>query len=244
MRLLWLPDLLRQWGLTVVTQPGWTTRGESFPALPEVVIGHHTGTRATAPGELPTLRVLVEGRSDLPGPLCQVALSRTGVAHVIASGKANHAGRGAWEGVTSSNLTVGIEVEHPGSGPWLPAQLGAFDRVAAALLSGLGQRASNYCGHREWALPEGRKVDPAGVDLDAQRARIAHLLAPRPIVTEDPEMFLFRDPRSGRQYLREGGVSVWLNDGTDVSRFVKAGVCNVGDLTAALCDRLTKEAVR
>lgn len=187
-RLLWLPDRLRAWGLTVIEQPGWRTRGSAFPATPRVAIGHHTATPASAPGDLPTLRILRDGRSDLPGPLCQVALSRSGVVHVIASGKANHAGQGAWAGISSSALTVGCEVEHPGTGPWPPHLLGAFDRVMAALLDGLGQGASKYCGHREWALPAGRKVDPGGVDLDRQRLRIGGLLAagPRPAPAPKP----------------------------------------------------------
>jgi hypothetical protein len=188
-RLLWLPERLRAWGLTVVEQPGWRTRGAGFARTPVVAVGHHTATSARAPGDLPTLRILRDGRDDLPGPLCQVALSRSGVAHVIASGKANHAGPGRWAGITSSSLTVGCEVEHPGTGPWQPAQLAAFDRVMAALLDGLGQGASKYCGHREWAQPAGRKVDPGGVDLDRQRQRIHGLLqaGPRPSPTTAPK---------------------------------------------------------
>jgi hypothetical protein len=219
-RLLWLPDKLRAYGLTVVEQPGWRTRGNPFPRRPIVAIGHHTATSAQAPGDLPTLRILRDGRSDLPGPLCQVAVARSGVVHVIASGKANHAGRGRWGGVETSSLTVGCEVEHPGTGPWRPAQLAAFDRVMAALLDGLGQGASKYCGHREWALPAGRKVDPGGVDLDRQRNRIAGLLAagprpsapakppapPAPTVQEDEMYAVVSDPSGGGDYGTNGLV--------------------------------------
>jgi hypothetical protein len=211
-RLLWLPDKLRAYGLTVVEQPGWKTRGKPFEQTPRVALGHHTATSAKAPGDLPTLRILRDGRSDLPGPLCQVAVSRSGVAHVIAAGKANHAGKGAWAGITSSSLTVGCEVEHPGTGPWNPQQLSAFDRVMAALLDGLGRGASNYCGHREWALPRGRKIDPGGVDLDRQRHRIHGLLQagpprparkPTPAPLEQPEevhkvYVIFNDPTPGK----------------------------------------------
>jgi hypothetical protein len=186
-RLLWLPEVLREWGLTVELIPGWASRGQEFPRGPRVVVGHHTATNARAQGDLPTRSLLVQGRSPgnpaapdhLPGPLCQVGLGRSGRAYVIASGKANHAGKGAWQGFTVSSTTVGVEVEHPGSGPWPAVQLDAFDRVVAALLYGLGAPAEHYCGHREWALPVGRKPDPAGVNLNAQRARVAGLLSAR-----------------------------------------------------------------
>lgn len=186
MRLLDLPAWLAAYGLDVETVAGWQSRGVAFPALPKVVVGHHTATGNRARGDLPTLAILRDGRSDLPGPLCQIGLGRSGLAYVIASGKANHAGKGCWGDVTGGAMTVGIEVEHPGTGPWTAVQLDAFDRVAAALLEGLGATAEAYCGHREWALPRGRKVDPGGVDLDAQRRRIHALLA-RSTKTPAPE---------------------------------------------------------
>lgn len=183
-RLLWLPDALSRWltpaGFRVELVSGWETRGVAFPRSPLVVIGHHTATSAGAAGNLPTLGILRDGRSDLPGPLCQVGVGRDGTAYVIAAGKANHAGQGAWRDTTSSASTVGIEVEHPGTGTWSAKQLLAFDLVAAALLERLGAGALSYCGHREWALPAGRKVDPGGVDLPAQRRRLGKLLATGP----------------------------------------------------------------
>lgn len=180
MRLLWLPHLLERWGLDVELVPGWERRGQPFRAAPSIVVGHHTATSARARGDLPTLAVLRDGRSDLPGPLCQIGLGRSGRVYVVASGKANHAGRGAWKGLTDSARTIGVEVEHPGTGPWTAAQLRAFDLTAAALLDGLGSPASHYAGHREWALPAGRKVDPGGVNLTAQRARVRELLSRGP----------------------------------------------------------------
>lgn len=184
MRLLWLADVLREAGLAVEEVPGWRERGADLPGLCSVVIGHHTATPRTprnAKDDLPTRKVLVDGRSDLPGPLCQLALGRSGTYYVVAAGKASHAGRGAWAGVANSRRTIGIEAEHPGAGSWPSAQRDAFDRGVAALLRQLGQGADHYCGHREWALPSGRKPDPGGVDLDEQRRRIAqHLLSLAP----------------------------------------------------------------
>lgn len=207
MRLTHLADWLRADGLTVVEHPGWETRGADLKALPVVVIGHHTATPAKAKGDLPTLRLLINGRSDLAGPLCQVALSRSGVFHVLASGKANHAGRGAWRGVTESARTIGIEAEHPGTGAWPAAQIDAFDRGVAALLRNLGQPATAYCGHREWALPAGRKVDPGGIDLHEQRKRITVLLS-RTSGTSRPEEFVMASKAEVAELLDEAVQSI------------------------------------
>lgn len=190
MRLLDLPHWFRSYGLEVYTVRGWEQRGKPFPARPQVVVGHHTATSMSAKGDIPTLSVLRDGRSDLPGPLCQVGLSRSGVVWVIASGKANHAGRGRWGSVSDSASTVGIEAEHDGKAGWSPRQLDAFDRCVAALLDGLGLTADAYCGHREWALPAGRKPDPT-CDLDAQRRRVHRLLAAQD--TPVPEEFTVMD---------------------------------------------------
>lgn len=193
MRLLDLPAWLDAWDLPYTLDPGWRSRGRPFDAPPLVVMGHHTATPLTPANrhlDLPTLRVLREGRPDLDGPLCQVGLGRTGLVTVVASGKANHAGSGRWLGlpggrdydVAVSSRTVGIEAEHPGTvdAPWPVVQMDAYDRLAACLLWGLEQDAEAYCGHREWALPEGRKPDPVRIHLPRQRARIAVLLRQGP----------------------------------------------------------------
>lgn len=195
MRLLALPDVCKDAGLDVVTVSGWERRGYEFPAMPRVVIGHHTASNRRS-GNMPALGILRDGRSDLPGPLCQVGLARDGVVYVVASGKANHAGPGRWGNVSSSEQTVGIEAENDGLGePWPAEQMQAYDVLAAALLDHLGQPASMFCGHREWALPAGRKPDPAGINLIAMRRRIAALL--------------------------EGGVHMPLSD-KDINRIAKA----------------------
>jgi hypothetical protein len=160
MRMLWLREDCLAAGLKVVEVDGWHTRGVEFTAMPTTVVCHHTATAASAKGDLPTRRILINGRSDLPGPLCQVGLGRNGTVYLIASGKANHAGKGAWKGETTSARTLGIEAEHPGTGPWPDKQYDAYVRLVAVLLRGIGQNAERACGHKEWALPAGRKSDP------------------------------------------------------------------------------------
>lgn len=185
MRLTDLAAYLRKQGLTVVETPGWKARGADLPAKPDTVVCHHTATPNAAKGDLPTLRLLIHGRSDLPGPLCQIALARSGVVHLVAAGKANHAGKGEWRGQTQSARTIGIEAEHPGGrDPWPAVQYSAYVRLCAALCRYLEVDPNRVCGHREWALPRGRKSDP-NFDLDAFRAAVRAQLSPQPTPNEE-----------------------------------------------------------
>jgi hypothetical protein len=166
---------LRRWGLDVVEEPGWQTRGAGTLQA-RVLIAHHTGG-PTASGDYPSLRVVRDGRSDLPGPLSQLGLGRSGTVYVIASGKANHAGPGGWAGFTQNVHAVGIEAENDGKQPWPVDQLRAYDRLCAATLAYMGEPAAHLCAHREWATPPGRKPDPHSIDMNRMRARVASLLA-------------------------------------------------------------------
>lgn len=183
MRLDNLDKVCRAAGLKVVEEHGWKNRGDDFAAKPSVVVAHHTASNRRG-GNFPSRNVLIFGRSDLRGPLCQVGLARDGTVHIIAAGKANHAGPGRWRRrangtyrYTSSEQTIGIEAENDGVGePWSAEQLDAYDRLAAALLRELGQPAKNLCGHREWATPKGRKIDPTGINMRKMRRRVRKLL--------------------------------------------------------------------
>lgn len=160
-RALWLPDLLVDFGVTVVTHDGWEGRG-SADFDPRVVIAHHTAVRGSG------VKVCIGGRPDLPGPLCQVVLARDGVAHVIAAGRANHAGAGGWAGYSGNRRALGIEADNDGREPWPARQIDAFHLTAAALLAGINADPSHLCFHREWA--PGRKVDPHTLDPTEFRA--------------------------------------------------------------------------
>lgn len=185
MRLTDLADYLRRQGLTVVEAEGWKRRGPELPGKPGTIIAHHTATPTRAKGDLPTLRLLIDGRSDLPGPLCQIALSRSGVVYMVAGGKANHAGKGEWRGQTTSALTLGIEAEHAGgSSPWPAKQYDAYVALCAALCRYLEVDPNRVCGHKEWALPRGRKTDP-NFDMDRFREQVRARLSPTPTDDED-----------------------------------------------------------
>ena len=168
---LGIPAALRRYGLTVETVAGWETRG-STTFNPRGVVCHWTAGPKT--GDRPSLRICIYGRTGLPGPLCNVFLTRAGVAVVVAAGRANHAGTGGWNGLTGNSSVFGIEAEASGN-EWTEAQRSAYPRVVAALVDLAGGNVANVCGHYEWATPAGRKVDIAGYTMELMRAQVAGL---------------------------------------------------------------------
>ncbi len=165
-----LADALRASGVPVREEPGWQARG-SDAFNPRGVVCHHTG-----PGSVDALLGLcIRGRSDLPGPLANVVLDPNGVAHVIAAGRANHAGRGGWRHLQGNSMVFGIEAIHPGdASPWPPAQIESYHRICSGMLRLVGSPADLICGHKEWA-PR-RKIDPASLDMNGFRGAVAALL--------------------------------------------------------------------
>lgn len=172
MRLSWLPAVLRAAGLKVVEVDGWVTRGHGDMDTIQGVLLHHTA--GPIKGEAPSLPIIIKGRPDLAGPLSQLFLSRSGVWHVVAAGKAWHAGAGEWKGVTAGNShLVGVEAENTGlpNDPWPAAQVESYVKGVAAILAKIGASSDMAAGHKEYALPKGRKSDPS-FDMVAFRQRV------------------------------------------------------------------------
>lgn len=169
-RALWLADALRAEGVIVSEVNGWRTAGSSSLNARGVVL-HHTAGPAV--GDTASLNTCVNGRSDLPGPLCNVYLSRTGVAYIVASGRANHAGLGGWNGLSGNSSVLGIEAESTGMGDWTQETLDAYPKIVAGMCRVGKIPVANVCGHREWTR---RKIDPAGIDLNLFRAQVTTLL--------------------------------------------------------------------
>jgi len=195
--LVWLVRVLSDAGLKVSEVPGWLNRGHGDVGTIKGIICHHTaGSRN---GNYPSLKVVTDGRPGLTGPLSQLGLGRDGTYYVIAAGRAHHAGAGSFDGVVTGNLSfIGIEAEsvghpvgHPQHEPWPEVQLDAYHRGVAAILKHLGLPAANCIGHKEWALPKGRKPDPHSLDMDEFRRNVAGFIngtaAPRPLIpAKDP----------------------------------------------------------
>jgi LysM repeat protein len=179
MRVLELADRLRARGLNVVEVAGWQTRGREFPSRPDICIRHWTAGPAT--GSTPSLGVVTNGRADLPGPLCQIYQSREVDGNdrifVIASGVANHAGKGSWAGVSGNSASMGLEIEWSGPNEAFSAQRKEISEQAMAALMqcAKGTNTDDACEHREYAGP--RKID-TNLDGNELRRRMRELLGP------------------------------------------------------------------
>jgi peptidoglycan hydrolase-like protein with peptidoglycan-binding domain len=176
--LTWLPKVLQDAGLKVSECPGWETRGHGEMGKVLGVLCHHTAT----PGKkanMPTLDLLITGRPDLAGPLSQLGLGRDGTYYIVAAGRCYHAGAGSFQGITAGNSSfIGIEAENTGGSddrPWPEVQIDAYHRGVAAILKHIGKGAEFCAGHKEYALPKGRKTDPS-FDMEPFRAAVSAIL--------------------------------------------------------------------
>jgi len=204
--LTWLPDVLKAAGLKVAPVDGWQQRGRGDVRKIFGVICHHTAGAKN--GIMPSLNTLVQGRggtNPLPGPLAQLGLGRDGTYFIIAAGRCNHAGKGEFKGVVNGNTNfIGIEAENtglPDDSPWPDVQLDAYHRGVAAILQHIGQDESFCAGHKEYALPRGRKNDP-DLDMDNFRASVAAILNG----TADPPEPIQSSDSTGRATLRRGAT--------------------------------------
>jgi N-acetylmuramoyl-L-alanine amidase-like protein len=174
----WLVDCARAaaagTGKQVIVSPGWDSRGHGGMRVVEGVVGHHTGTPESAPGDYPSLNVVQNGRSDLAGPLSNFGLGRSGNIYVIAAGLCYHAGASAYAGFVDLNDEfLGIEAEDSGDGVWNDAQLFMYPRLVRACLDYMRRGVDRYASHRTVATPAGRKNDPWGITDDWMRQRAA-----------------------------------------------------------------------
>lgn len=160
--LLWLPEVLRKAGLNVIEQDGWQDRGHGDMGKIFGILAHHTA-ECRDDDTQPALKTITHGRVDLLGPLAHLGLGQAGDYYMIAAGKAWHAGKGEWHGVVDGNThLIGIEAENDGIGEaWPEVQMEAYAKGCAAIAKYCGFGSVMVAGHKEWALPRGRKCDPS-----------------------------------------------------------------------------------
>jgi hypothetical protein len=152
MRVPWLADVLRAAGLTVVEQPGWRGRGANgqLEAVDGLVV-HHTASSLSHSLSL-SLSIVTNGNAVAPGPIAQVMFWRDGTAHMIADGRANHAGKGGpwgdWLPRDRANWrTIAFECVNNGvGGQWSPDLVAAMEIGSAAVMRHLGYGADRVPG--------------------------------------------------------------------------------------------------
>jgi len=166
---------LRAEGLNPRTTSNWTTHNRnhmgSWGGVNGIVIHHTAGTSS--------LNLCINGRSDLPGPLCHAHLAKDGTLTLISNGRANHAGNFAQnahdavinessvhprpssvEPVDGNAHYYGIEIENLGNGidPYPTTQYTTAVKWAAAICRAYGWSENSIIGHKEGTT---RKIDPS-----------------------------------------------------------------------------------
>jgi N-acetyl-anhydromuramyl-L-alanine amidase AmpD len=188
-----LAALFASMSVSVVEEPGWRSAGRPGVFAPVGIVMHHTGGNHD-------LAVVVNGRGPgspggaLPGPLAHFYVARSGEVHLVAAGKANHAGPGAREvlqdvlssvapsgtaaarglhdSVGGNEHFYGFECENKGDGvqDWPAVQLDAMARAAAALCQRHCWSVDRIISHAEWTS---RKPDPRGISMSDFRQMVA-----------------------------------------------------------------------
>lgn len=210
-----IADRLRARGLKVVEVNGWRTRG-SDTFNPRGSVDHHTAGPSSAYGTAPSLGICINGRTGLPGPLCNVLIGRDNTCYVIAAGRANHAGLGGWGGLTGNASVFGIERENVGNGtePWTLEQYDVAAKAHAALIEAHGGRWDLVCEHKEWA--PNRKIDAYGVDGGQMRELVRDRLSLPPKPTPDQQAAAFveaiRKEAARRPVLKSGSKGEMVVD--------------------------------
>lgn len=202
MYLTQLADVLRAHGLKVNEVDGWKTRGRPSGGFnPVGVLCHHTATNRAA-SDAAVIRLLVVGRSDLPGPLCQLGLGRDGTVHVIAAGRANHAGTAKSSGTVAAgdgnSLYIGVEAFNDGVGePWPQVQYDAYVKLCAVLsVKVTGNSVNTVRAHKETSVTG--KIDPRfdmgqfRERVQAEMIRLAKPVVPLEPARPEPETVTFR----------------------------------------------------
>lgn len=143
----------------------------------DVIVLHHTGSN--------------NGRADLAwlcNPESEVSahylVDRDGrISQLVADEqRAWHAGRCALRGVVTdmNSRSLGIEIVNDGSGktPYTEQQYQALEALVPYLATTYGIPVENLVGHKDVAIPPGRKNDPsANFDFERIRRAMARAVA-------------------------------------------------------------------
>ena len=187
----WLPEALHAAGVPVILEEGWATRGRPRsvgPFQPRGILWHHDASElGPSPEEARFIALTGRPAEDIPAPLAQLwvccgckGAHAVGTWHVLAAGRANHAGLGDGWGVIRADEgnadAIGVETDHTTGEHWPAELLDSLRRGTAGIMARAGWNPLHaLAGHKEYA--PGRKSDPDGVDMDAARSRVAALIA-------------------------------------------------------------------
>lgn len=129
-------------GGQVVYRDGWENRGNGQSSAYKGGLFHHTA----GGNNIYIDEILVTGRWDLAGPLCNFCIMYDGDLGVIAAHPANHAGAsGGWDtapfartGLFNREI-IGTEIQYKGTEPMANVQYTSAKRLGNAILNVLGK---------------------------------------------------------------------------------------------------------
>ena len=181
-------DGLVRHGVRVLTEPGWENRGNGQTADYQGAIMHHTAARSSAANPEPSRRVVVGGRPDLNGPLCNSLGGFDGSVRIIAAHPANHAGASGGRSMgplpvtrAFNRLVWGHEIDYAGVVPMTPEQYRSAVALGAVISDLLGRTDAEWIrGHGETSItgkwdpglaPPSRSIDMNRFRADVKAAR-------------------------------------------------------------------------
>ncbi len=171
-------DLMRSWGHQVHEVIGWPDR-DAEPGTAytpgRLYVEHHDASTLLS-GNWGALAYITRAK------LANIVTARDGQIMLNAAGVQWHAGVGGPRLDVPRNLgnpnSMGNEVCNSGSEGYSPGCTAAVvdSEVAWAIVSGRTADLQRIVGHKEWATPAGRKVDPS-VSMPVRRQQVADRLA-------------------------------------------------------------------
>ena len=171
MQLTWAPDVIRSLGIKVVVLDCFTARTHGdYPGQVRVVWHHDGSPVGDSPGALDWMVANWDEAS------ANIWVDRYGTWYFVGAGVSWHAGR-VLPGMPDNFSSLGIETDHTTGEDWPAAQIDSLRRGTTALLARQGVGPDWLHFHKTICSPAGRKSDPDGLDLGAERARIAALIA-------------------------------------------------------------------
>lgn len=175
MQLLWLADVIRAGGMTVVEYTGWKTRGSEEYGNVFGIIVHHTASNPNSKPADEARIIAITGTERSDPPISELMLDREGVVWVLASGRATGVitgTAGPLKGYSDRNV-LQIEACNSGSEGWTTKQYNAYVQLCAILVAhqatGYTVPVEKVVGHKEHQ--PGLKTDPS-FDMDKFRTDI------------------------------------------------------------------------
>lgn len=181
-------DGLLRHGVRILEEPGWDVRGNGQTSQYVGAIIHHTAGRSSATRPEPSRSVVVNGRPDLRGPLCNTLGLFDGAVRIVAAHPANHAGASGGRSMgplpvtTAFNKRVwGHEIDYAGVTPMSDAQYRTATIVGAVISDILGRSDEEWIrGHGETSItgkwdpgfaPPSRMIDMNRFRADVKAVR-------------------------------------------------------------------------